>query len=871
MAILTDTIFRRAVPPETFRRGRRYVADGAVEQVTIERKGSGVLVSGIVYGSVRYHTSLTVNADGTELVGYDCDCPAAMRGACKHVVALGLVAARRSAVSGRKKPAADADLVDFLRAHAKERGASVDEKELHALAGKMSQLSVARGAGSLDVPRAKPRVYDFDHVVFSFDYDRANDRIRVRATAHYGPVSFSLLNVQPATDALTSVHADRDWSAERDASLALRRSGFSLSAEPGTYAMPAAEAFGFLRDRLPTLRDAYEVETTEAFDDLAHPQKVSVESDWSFGDGAKENWFSFSVDWKAGGRELTAEEIWRLAHGLDTHVRTADGAFLEIENTDAMRRYLRAVDDVGLAGQKRHAVPLARALELQMLAEETAGARVAETESAVGAFLRDAKEGKLLVAPKVPAALANILRPYQHDAVAWALFLRRYGFAGVLADDMGLGKTLQALTILSAERPPNAGPSLVICPKTVVSSWIDEARRFAPDLRVVSVEGTVAERERLLKNAGKTDLLVTSYALFQRDAKRYRDIELYYAMLDEAQYVKNPKSATAAAVKTIRAKHRLALTGTPLENGVHELWSLFDFLMPGLLGDQAAFRAEFERPIRDAADADALARLKRRVKPFLLRRTKETVAPELPPRVEQTGWCTLVPSQAALYADVLASVRKDVFEAVERKGFARARIEILTALTRLRQVCDHPALIQKGIDRSEEHSGKMAHALELVREAAEGGHKVLLFSQFTTMLDILRDGLDRIGVGHETIEGKTLKRAEVVERFRRDPNVSVFLLSLRAAGTGLTLTEADTVILYDPWWNPMVERQAMDRAHRIGQTKSVNVHKLACRGTIEERVLALQERKKAVFDAVVSDSAEGMKGLTWEDVQSLFD
>lgn len=871
MAIVSETTIRAAVPPETFRRGRRYVADGAVEQVRIERSGSGFLIRGVVYGSVRYHTSLTVNANGTEIVGYDCDCPAAMRGACKHVAALGLVAARRSAVSERTKPGADQELVEFLRMHAKERGASVDERALQALAGKMSQLSVARGAGSIDVPRAKPRVYDFDRVAFAFDYDRANDRIRVRASAHYGPASFPLLSHQPVTDALTAVHAERDWSAERDASLALRRSGFSLSAEPGGYAMPAAEAFGFLRDRLPSLRDAYEVETTEAFDDLAHPQRVSVESDWSFGDGPKEDWFSFSVEWKAGGRPLTADEIWRLAHGLDTHVRTEDGAFLEVENADAMRRYLRAVDDIGLPGQARRSVPFARALELQLLAEETAGARVAETESAVGAFLRDAKEGKLLVAPKIPAALAKILRPYQQDAVAWALFLRRYGFAGVLADDMGLGKTLQALTILSTERPKGAGPSLVICPKTVVSSWIDEARRFAPELRVVSVEGTVADRERLLCDAKSADLLVTSYALFQRDVKRYRDVELYYALLDEAQYVKNPKSATAAAVKTIRAKHRLALTGTPLENGVHELWSLFDFLMPGLLGDQAAFRVEFERPIRDAADAEALARLKRRVKPFLLRRTKESVAPELPPRVEQTGWCALAPAQAALYADVLASVRKDVFEAVEKKGFARARIEILAALTKLRQVCDHPALVNKGVARGEEESGKMAHALELVREAAEGGHKVLLFSQFTTMLDLLRDGLDRIGVGHETIEGKTLKRADVVERFRRDPNVSVFLLSLRAAGTGLTLTEADTVILYDPWWNPMVERQAMDRAHRIGQTKSVNVHKLACRGTIEERVLALQERKKAVFEAVVSDSADGMKGLTWEDVQSLFD
>ena len=262
--------------------------------------------------------------------------------------------------------------------------------------------------------------------------------------------------------------------------------------------------------------------------------------------------------------------------------------------------------------------------------------------------------------------------------------------------------------------------------------------------------------------------------------------------------------------------------------------------------------------------------LKRRVKPFLLRRTKEFVAPELPPRIEQTDWCELTHVQASLYADVLASVRRDVFAAVEKKGFNRSRIEILAALTKLRQVCNHPALVDKRLSKSEDVSGKMAYALELVREAAAGGHKILLFSQFTSMLDLIRPELDKMEIGHVTIEGKTQQRGSVVDQFKNDPTKSVFLLSLRAAGTGLTLTEADTVILFDPWWNPMVERQAMDRAHRIGQTKSVNVHKLVTKGTIEERVLSLQEKKKAIFDAVTSDTAEGIKGLSWEDVQDLF-
>lgn len=808
--------------------------DGAVENLELVRTPSGaVRVTGTVYGSYAHPVSFVVDPAAAKIVSYDCDCRSSEAGPCKHVVALGMAASRRSVVAESKK------------------------------------ASPKRIAARVVVP-VSPRLpeHAFHRIELAFSYDRARDLIRLNATAVYGPFVYPLEGSVPLRGSEDPAALPlRDAAQEREARKAIERYGFHQE-EPGLFEMPAEHAFYFLRDGYLALSSAYTVLADDAFASLAEIQRQDVASTWEISDTSGEDWLSFSVDWAVGGRPLTPDEIERLANGYTRFIRAEDGTFVEIGNREELRRVLALTE--GQEKTRGKHLSRARALELALLAEQTAGVRLGETTDSLRAFLRDAKEGKLVEEPNIPSEIAGVLRPYQRDAVAWALFLRKYQFGGVLADDMGLGKTLQALATIVTERPANAPPSLVICPKTLIPVWLAEAKRFTPELRVHAMEGTAKERAALV-SAGGSDLLVTSYSLFQRDVKLYRAQTFYYVILDEAQYVKNASSVTATAVKTIQAQHRLALTGTPLENGVHELWSLFDFLMPGLLDDHATFRRRFEKPIRDRADAEALAALKRRVKPFLLRRTKESVAPELPPRIEQTDLCPLAEPQAALYADVLSRVREDIFAAVRTKGFSRSQIDILSALTRLRQVCNHPALVDPQASRREEASGKMAYALELVREAIDGGHKVLLFSQFTSMLDLLRDALDGMGISHQTIEGKTRDRAAVVEQFRAAEGGTVFLLSLRAAGTGLTLTEADTVILYDPWWNPMVERQAMDRAHRIGQTKAVNVHKLVTKGTIEERVLSLQEKKKAVFDAVVSETADGMKGLTWEDVQGLFE
>ncbi len=874
MALFDSHILRRIASPESFRRGRVYMEQGNVESIQLEQLPSGDLfVYGTVYGSVAYHPKLTIAEDRSEIVAFDCDCPSRDEFACKHVIALGYVAMRRSAVQKSPKTSArkaEDPLLETLRGYAQKRGVGVGDEHIERAVKRLESLLVRKGtAGIKYTKQAPPEEFSLGEIEMSFSFDPARDVICVKAAAVYGPMKFPVEGFEPLqTEGETEQAALRDWKAERHAARRLEHEGFHL-VRVGEFELPGAQAYRFLRVGLIDLSKTVRVLVDDAFQKLTHIKKRQMTSEWNVSESSGEDWLRFSVEWKCGDRPLSVEEIEGLANGYRQSVRDVDGSFVEIENETDVARLLAFIKKAR-SENGEFMLLRSRALELAFLAEEFSAVRLEETSTSVAAFLRDAKEGRLRRAPIIPTSLSGLLRPYQSEAVAWALFLRAYKFGGVLADDMGLGKTLQALAIIATERPAGAAPSMVICPKTLIPVWEAEAKRFTPELSVVVVDGTGEARKAAHKRAAHADIIITSYSMFQRDAKVYQSIPLFYAILDEAQYVKNSKTTTALAVKTLNAQHRLALTGTPLENGVHELWSLFDFLMPGLLGDHAQFRSEFERPIRENQDMDALHALKRRVKPFLLRRTKESVAPELPPRTEETNWCELTTVQASVYAEVLARVRKDVFEAVEKKGFNRSRLEILAALTRLRQVCNHPALLDKDLPKTAEVSGKMAYALELVREAAAGGHKILLFSQFTSMLDLLRPALDKMHIGHVTIEGKTQKRGEVVEKFRGDASISVFLLSLRAAGTGLTLTEADTVILFDPWWNPMVERQAMDRAHRIGQTKSVNVHKLATKGTIEERVLSLQEKKKAVFDAMVSDTAEALSGLTWEDVQDMF-
>jgi superfamily II DNA or RNA helicase len=471
-----------------------------------------------------------------------------------------------------------------------------------------------------------------------------------------------------------------------------------------------------------------------------------------------------------------------------------------------------------------------------------------------------------------PAGLAAELRPYQLDGLAWMQTLREYGLSGVLADDMGLGKTLQALAHILSEKEAGrlAEPALVVAPTSVVGNWAAEAERFAPKLRVLVLHGK--DRASRYDEIPGADLVITSYALLPRDADVLRKQRWHLAILDEAQYIKNPKTRAAEAACLLDARHRLCLSGTPMENHLGELWSLFRFLMPGFLGDEQQFRMRFRTPIENQNNSERAALLSARMRPFLLRRTKDQVASELPPKTEVLQTIEFAPAQRDLYETVRAAMDKRVRDELAKRGLARSQIIVLDALLKLRQVCCDPRLLPGDMipgKRPEAASAKLAHLMEMLEELVEEGRRVLVFSQFTSMLELIEEELAERGIAWVKLTGDTTDRRAPVRRFQ-DGEVPVFLLSLKAGGVGLNLTAADCVIHYDPWWNPAAENQATDRAHRIGQDKPVFVYKLIAADTIEERIVALQQRKGELASALLEGSDAGWKSLTSDDLLGLF-
>lgn len=461
------------------------------------------------------------------------------------------------------------------------------------------------------------------------------------------------------------------------------------------------------------------------------------------------------------------------------------------------------------------------------------------------------------------------LRHYQKEGLGWLHFLREFRFGGCLADDMGLGKTVQVLALLEARRirelesGEKRRPSLVVVPKSLVFNWIEEGVRFAPQLRMRNYTGI--ERGDGAANLDEYDVLLTTYGTLRRDIIKLKEIQFDYAILDEAQAIKNAASQAAKACRLIKADHRLAMSGTPVENHLGELWSLFDFLNPGMLGRSSAF-ASFARTHSDH-DRDSLQLLSRAVRPFLLRRTKQQVLTELPEKMEQTLTCELSTTERKAYDELRDYYRVQLTNAVKTKGLAKAKIHVLEALLRLRQAACHPGLLDK--QKIGEGSAKLEALLEQIEEVVAEGHKALVFSQFTSLLSIVRHHLDKQGIVYEYLDGQTRNRGERVKRFQEDLACPLFLISLKAGGHGLNLTAADYVFILDPWWNPAVEAQAVDRAHRIGQTRRVFAYRLIARGTVEDKILELQKSKKDLADAIVSANNSVIRSLTAEDLELL--
>ena len=467
----------------------------------------------------------------------------------------------------------------------------------------------------------------------------------------------------------------------------------------------------------------------------------------------------------------------------------------------------------------------------------------------------------------LPKKIQASLRNYQVTGYKWLRSLAEYNLGGILADDMGLGKTLQSIVyIASLKELDDKARFMIICPSSLVYNWQDEIENFAPDLTSKIIIGTPEEREKIILS-DESDIWITSYPLLRRDIKAYQETIFHTIFIDEAQYIKNPNSLNSKSVKLLKGNHKFALTGTPIENSLTELWSIFDFILPNYLFTHHRFIKRFEKPIMKE-DKDALIELNKRIQPFVLRRMKKDVLQELPDKIEEKMVTDMTEEQKKIYMSYLANIKDEINSEIEEHGFEKSKIKILAALTRLRQICCHPSTF---LSDYEGGSGKLTLLLDIMFEAIAGDHRILIFSQFTSMLSIIREELEEENISYFYLDGgtKAETRNEYVKRFNGGEK-KVFLISLKAGGTGLNLVGADTVIHYDPWWNPAVEDQATDRAYRIGQDKSVYVLKLITKGTIEEKIYKLQQRKKELSDSIIQSKEIFINSLGKEELEDIF-
>ncbi len=681
---------------------------------------------------------------------------------------------------------------------------------------------------------------------------------------------------------VTTRYSTRDLNTERAALARLQRSGFAGPDSHGKLQLNGQNAvLNFLAREHPALQREWEVTLDESLEQRTLKNIERIEPQFQITTSGVQ-WFDLGVVFAASdGETFSPADIQRLLRSGQSHTRLRNGK-LAVFDPGALEELQETLLDCApqqnaqgyrIASQQAGFL----ATTLRQHGDWKVQAPAAWRERAT----KLSGEARLTCPPL--GDLENVLRPYQKHGVAWLGFLRENGFGGILADEMGLGKTLQTLAFLNSLTAAKPAPHLVVCPTSLVFNWVAEAKKFTPALKVLALHGP--DRHDKFDQIATTDLVVTSYALIRRDAEKYRALAFDTAVLDEAQHIKNRQTQNAQAVKAVRAQHRLVLTGTPLENSVLDLWSIFDFLMPGYLGSAKDFRDRYELPIAKEKNVEAQARLARRLRPFLLRRLKQDVAADLPAKLEQVSYCELTPEQRGVYQQIIEASRKEVLASAGAQGLAKSRMVVLTALLRLRQVCCDLRLLklesrdESGTERAKDGStspppassasGKLELFSELLEEVMDGGHRVLVFSQFVGMLTLLKERLAEAGIEFCYLDGSTTDRARVVERFQTDTTIPVFLISLKAGGVGLNLTGADTVVHFDPWWNPAVEAQATDRTHRIGQTKVVTSYKLITRDTVEEKILMLQNRKRELIQATMGGEEDFAGALSWEEIQEL--
>ena len=699
--------------------------------------------------------------------------------------------------------------------------------------------------------------------------DTLDGSVIARADVYYGNKGHSLLELLCRSKMELDADPYRALEDEREVMETLLKYLPNFDEESWILFLPKDEIllFEFLDHGLDELTSMAEVRMTDRFRRLGLKKRVS----FTLGVSVESN----LLDLQVTSDELSNEELLAVLSGYQRkcrYVRLQGGNFLKLEDNETIAQLAALMETLQMTPEefvkgKMH-IPAYRALYLDKMLEQTRDV-YSDRDSHFRKLIKDFKTVQDSDFA-IPKAQKNILRKYQADGVRWLRTLDHYGFGGILADEMGLGKTIQIITLLQSvkEEEEEHGTALVICPASLVYNWAEEFARFAPDLNVKLVAGTKTARMRAIAEYELSDVLITSYDLLKRDVNAYAGKKFRFQVIDEAQYIKNQQTAAAKAVKLIDSKTRFALTGTPIENRLSELWSIFDYLMPGFLYTYSKFSADLEIPIVKNGDEANALRLRQMVTPFILRRQKKDVLKDLPEKLEEVRYAGMEEKQRKVYNAQVVRMSQDVNAADDQK-LRQSKIEILAELTKIRQICCDPSLLFENYDGG---SAKREACLDLVRSAIDGGHRMLIFSQFTTMLDLLSEDLKKEGIEYYTITGATPKeqRLKLVKIFN-EGNIPVFLISLKAGGTGLNLTGADIVIHYDPWWNVAAQNQATDRAHRIGQEKMVTVYKLIVKNTIEEKILQMQEAKQKLADDILSGESISSATLTREELLSLLE
>ena len=650
----------------------------------------------------------------------------------------------------------------------------------------------------------------------------------------------------------------------------LIQSGFLLDEKNKRLILNQDDAiYHFIEEDLEDYINLSEVYTTQNFDKKKHKKEEKTEIGVKLSNHLLEIDFNnLPIDKKEIKDVLQKYKLGKKYH------RLKDGSFISLENNQDIEFLSNLLDGMDLSYKSIEEsvyLPSNRSLYLNRLLKENNHIEVVANQE----YQKMVEDTSMQRENNdIPEELTDILRDYQKIGCKWLTILDQYKLGGILADDMGLGKTIQILSVfmLYKKEHKERKASLVVAPSSLTLNWKNEAEKFAKDLEILVISGTQEERKEKINKLKDYDLIITSYDLLKRDIEEYEklDYTFRYFVADEAQYIKNSNTQNSRAIKRIKAETRYALTGTPMENSLSELWSIFDFIMPDYLLSYKRFKKNYEIPIVREHDEAILKKLKMIIEPFILRRTKKEVLKELPDKTTIVLNNEMVEEQQKIYLAYLSQARDELHEEIEYKGFEQSRIKILALLTRLRQICCHPSLC---IPNYKDESGKLNQCIELVKDGIQSGHKILLFSGYTSMFEIIEANLKKEGIQYLKLTGKTnvKDRFDLIEKFNNDATIKVFLISLKAGGTGVNLTSADMVIHYDPWWNLSVENQATDRTHRIGQTKKVQVYKLITKNSIEEKIYDLQQRKKELIDNMLSTDTKFINNLSKEDILGLFE